>query len=58
MGGAVWGQVDFWEVRRAIHDIGYRGWIQIEGRQPFGLIDSYRHDMNFLRTVFPPKPKA
>ncbi|HJM65114.1 MAG: xylose isomerase [Roseibacillus sp.] len=52
------GQVDFWEARRALDDIGYRGWIQIEGRQPFGLIDSYRHDANFLRAVFPPGPKT
>jgi L-ribulose-5-phosphate 3-epimerase len=48
------GQVDFWEVRRALDDIGYRGWIHIEGRQPFGQADSYRHDAHFLRTLFPP----
>ncbi len=48
------GQVDFWEARRALDDIGYRGWIHIEGRTPFGLRDSYRHDAHFLRAVFPP----
>ncbi len=48
------GQVDFWEARRALDDIGYRGWVHIEGRQPFGQTDSYRHDAHFLRGVFPP----
>ena len=48
------GKVDFWEARRALDDIGYRGWIHIEGRTPFGMRDSYRHDAHFLRAVFPP----
>ncbi len=48
------GQVDFWKVRRALDDIGYRGWIHIEGKQPLGQTDSYRHDAHFLRTLFPP----
>ncbi|MFV1996117.1 MAG: sugar phosphate isomerase/epimerase family protein [Verrucomicrobiales bacterium] len=45
------GKVDFWEVRRALDDIGYRGWVIIEGRTPFGLEGSYRHDYQFLRGV-------
>ena len=47
------GHVDFWEVRRAMDDIGYRGWIQIEGRTPYGLVDSYVHDGLFLKQLFP-----
>ncbi len=47
------GEVDFWEARRAMDDIGYRGWIHIEGRQPFGMMRSYQHDLRFLRAVFP-----
>lgn len=50
------GQVDFWEVRRAMDDIGYRGWIQIEGRTPFGLNDSYIHNRAFLKGLFPEAP--
>ena len=49
------GDVDFWEVRRAIDDIHYSGWIVIEGRTPFGLMRSYRHDQLFLRSLFPPR---
>jgi sugar phosphate isomerase/epimerase len=49
------GKVDFPRVRSAMDDIGYRGWIQIEGAQPLGLMDSYRQDLEYLRTVFPKK---
>ena len=48
------GKVDFPEVRRAMDDIGYRGWIQIEGAQPLGMIESYKQDRQYLKTVFPP----
>ena len=49
------GKVDFVRVRRAMDDIGYRGWIQIEGAQPLGMMESYRKDAVYLRKVFPPK---
>jgi L-ribulose-5-phosphate 3-epimerase len=49
------GQVDFPRVREAMDDIGYRGWIQIEGKQPQGLIKSYQHNAAYLRSVFPAK---
>jgi len=49
------GKVDFPQVRRAMDDIGYRGWIQIEGAQPLGLIKSYQQDAQYLRSVFPYK---
>jgi L-ribulose-5-phosphate 3-epimerase len=48
------GKVDFPEVRRAMDDIGYRGWIHIEGAQPLGLIESYTRNRAYLRQIFPP----
>lgn len=47
------GKVNFPAVRMAMDDIGYRGWIQIEGATPLGLIESYMQDAKYLRTVFP-----
>ncbi len=47
------GKVDFEEVRRAMDDAGYRGWIQIEGAKPLGLQESYRRNAQYLRTIFP-----
>ena len=49
------GKVDFVEVRKAMDDIGYSGWIQIEGAQPLGMVESYRQDREYLKKVFPPK---
>lgn len=49
------GKVDFVEVRKAMDDIGYRGWIQIEGAQPHGMVESYKQDRAYLKSVFPPK---
>jgi sugar phosphate isomerase/epimerase len=49
------GKVNFEEVRRAMDDIGWRGWIQIEGQQPLGMIESYRQDQAYLKQVFPPR---
>ena len=48
------GTINFPEVRRAIDEIGYRGWIQIEGtKMPLGVEESVRYDEKYLRTVFP-----
>jgi L-ribulose-5-phosphate 3-epimerase len=47
------GKVDFRKVREAMDDIGYRGWIQIEGAMPLGLVPSYRKDREYLKSVFP-----
>jgi sugar phosphate isomerase/epimerase len=49
------GKVNFEEVRRAMDDIGYSGWIQIEGQTPLGMIESYRQDRAYLKKVFPAK---
>jgi L-ribulose-5-phosphate 3-epimerase len=50
------GSIDFKEVRAAIDDIGYRGWLVIEGtKTPLGLEESYRYDTEYLRGIFPKK---
>ncbi len=49
------GKINFPAVRMAIDDIGYRGWIQIEGATPLGIIESYRQDAEYLRSVFSQK---
>ncbi len=47
------GKVDFKEVRQAIDDIGYTGWIQIEGAiPPFQqMLESYVANNQYLRTA-------
>jgi sugar phosphate isomerase/epimerase len=48
------GTMNFPEVRRAMDDIGYRGWIHIEGtRLPLGVEESVRYDERYLRGIFP-----
>jgi L-ribulose-5-phosphate 3-epimerase len=48
------GVVDFAKVRQAIDDIGYEGWMQIEGAVPSGqpMFDSYQKNCAFLRKAF------
>lgn len=48
------GRIDFRAVRRAMDDIGYSGWIQIEGAVPKGqpIVESYAHNVRFMRTHF------
>ena len=47
------GKVDFKKVRAALDDIGYEGWIQIEGAVPPGapMLESYRKNLEFARGV-------
>ena len=43
------------EVCKAMEDIGYSGWMQIEGtKTPLGIEESIRYDLRYLRGVFPP----
>ena len=50
------GSIAFKEVRRAIDDIGYRGWLIMEGtKMPLGVEESCRYDANYLRGIFPPR---
>ena len=48
------GSMNFPAVRKAMDDIGYRGWMQIEGvKLPLGVEESVRYDLNYLRGIFP-----
>jgi L-ribulose-5-phosphate 3-epimerase len=49
------GPVNFGKVRDAINDIGYAGWMQIEGGRPANadLVASYAANLKFLRGLFP-----
>ena len=49
------GKVDFQKVRAAMDEIGYRGWMQIEGAVPKGgkMLESYQANLKFLRGIFP-----
>ena len=48
------GRIDFPAVRRALDDIDYAGWLQIEGAVPKGgqIVESYQHNVRFMRTHF------
>jgi len=47
------GSIDFKAVRGAFDDIGYRGWLVMEGvKTPLGIEDSFRYDLQYLRQVF------
>lgn len=46
------GKVNFPAVRMAMDDIGHRGWIQIEGATPLGLMESYKYNCSYLKKVF------
>ncbi len=47
------GKVDFHKVRAAMDDIGYRGWLQIEGAVPPGkpMLESYQANCKFMRGI-------
>ena len=48
------GRIDFPAVRKAMDDIDYAGWIQIEGAVPKGesIADSYMQNVRFMRRHF------
>lgn len=49
------GKVDLLPVRDAIADIGYRGWLILEGAtvRDKSLVECYQHNRQYLRTLFP-----
>ena len=47
------GRIDFKRVRKAMDDVAYRGWIQLESAHPNGVVPDYRAQLKFLRGVFP-----
>lgn len=51
------GTIDFKEVRRAIDDINYSGWLQIEEAIPpvKPMFESYVANANYLKSIFPSK---
>ena len=50
------GSIDFVQVRAAMDDIGYRGWLVMEGtKMPLGVEESCRYDAEYLRSIFPAK---
>jgi len=49
------GRIDFQKVRRAMDDIEFSGWIQLEAAQPHGLIPDYTDNAKYLRSIFPAK---
>jgi len=47
------GSMDFPAVRKALEDIGYKGWFVLEGtKMPLGVEESVRYDAEYLRAVF------
>jgi len=48
------GKIDFQEVRKAIDEIQYEGWIQIEGAVPENaeMFDSYVLNNRYIRSIF------
>jgi sugar phosphate isomerase/epimerase len=47
------GSMDFLAVRLALDDIGYQGWLVLEGTEmPLGVEKSVRYDAEYLRTIF------
>jgi L-ribulose-5-phosphate 3-epimerase len=47
------GRIDFKRVRKALDDIQYTGWIQIEAAQPHGLMADYTTYRGYLKGLFP-----
>ena len=47
------GSIDFAAVKKALDDIGYRGWLVIEGTKlPLGLEESLAYDLKYLTALF------
>jgi L-ribulose-5-phosphate 3-epimerase len=47
------GRIDFRQVRKAMDQIEFSGWIQIEAAHPHGLVPDYTTDRKFLKALFP-----
>lgn len=48
------GLMNFKGVRLALDDIGYRGWLGLEGvKTPLGVEPCIRYDLDYLRPIFP-----
>ncbi len=49
------GRLDFKEIRKAIDDIEYSGWLQLETPVLHGLIPDFMGNLKYLRGNFPAK---
>jgi sugar phosphate isomerase/epimerase len=49
------GRIDFQAVRKAMDDIEFSGWIQIEAAAPHGMMVDYATHCKFLKGIFPAK---
>ncbi len=47
------GRIDFKNVRQALDDIQYSGWLQIEAAAPHGILPDYTADCKYLKRIFP-----
>ncbi len=47
------GRIDFRQVRKALDDIHYSGWIQLEAAAPHGLMVDYVANRKYLKAIFP-----
>ena len=47
------GRIDFRQVRRALDDTGYSGWIQLETVAPRGVIVDFTANLRYLKGIFP-----
>jgi len=47
------GRIDFRAVRKALDDVEYSGWIQIEAAAPHGLVADYTANRQYLKEIFP-----
>jgi sugar phosphate isomerase/epimerase len=47
------GRIDFKRVRRALDQIEYSGWIQLEAAAPHGLEQDYAAYYQYLRKLLP-----
>jgi len=53
------GSMDFPAVRMAMEEIGYSGWLVLEGtKMPLGVEKSVRYDADYLKTIFTGAGKA
>ena len=46
------GRIDFQQVRKALDDIHYSGWIHLEAAAPNGVVADYTAQCKFLRRIF------
>jgi L-ribulose-5-phosphate 3-epimerase len=47
------GRIDFRQVRKALDDIQYSGWMQLEAAAPHGLVADYTAHRKYLKAIFP-----